>query len=182
MIQRLLGLLGLLASAALILCSVAAPASAHTELRSASPAKGSTVSSPTEIVLTFNDPVRLPQVVVTDAAGDRKVQGAARAVDNKVTQTVSDTLQPGTYTVGWRIVASDGHPLSGTYSFTVEGTAQTGAPAPPSVSAPAPAPAAGSEDGGDGGGGAGWLWVGLAAALIAALAGGGALVRRRSAG
>jgi copper resistance protein C len=176
MIQRLLGLP---AAVALLLCVVAPPASAHTELRSASPAKGSTVSSPAEIVLTFNDPVRLPQVVVTDAAGDRQVQGAARAVDNKVTQTVSGPLGPGTYTVGWRVVASDGHPLSGTYRFTVEGTAQSGAPVQPSVPAPAASPAAGS---GDGGGGAGWLWVGLAALLIAALAGGGALLRRRSAG
>src|SRR4029079_7998426 len=52
-------LLGLLVGAFAVLIGPAAPASAHAELVSSSPAAGSTVpTAPDEIVLTFSEPVR----------------------------------------------------------------------------------------------------------------------------
>ncbi|MEU9017379.1 copper resistance CopC family protein [Actinomadura sp. NPDC048394] len=163
------------AFAALALALAAPPASAHTSLTGANPAANATIAPPTQIVLTYADPVQLPQVVLTDAKGGRHEAGKAQAVDNKVTEAVKGTLPNGVYTVGWRVVSPDGHPISGTYTFTVTGStgAAGGAPA-------ASAPAAKASGNGSGGS-SGWLWIGLAAAVVA-LAGGGFAWYRRTSG
>lgn len=153
-------LAGILLTAGTVLALTAAPASAHTTLTSASPAKDATVTAPSEIVLTYADPVRLPRVVVMDASGAQHQAGAARAVDNKVTQPVHGTLPNGKYTVGWRVVASDGHPVEGTYTFTVSGS--------PAAAQPAPSATTSTQDSGSP---SGWLWIGLIALAIAAAAG-----------
>lgn len=161
-----------------VLLGLAAPAQAHTTLKESSPAKDATVPSPTEITLTYNDEVILPQVVLTGPDGERRQNPKATVDGVKVTQPIEGTLEPGTYTVAWRVVASDGHPITGTYTFTVEGAAspsQQPAPAP-AVTATATPTAADEDDGG----GNGWLWVGLVALVVVALGGGAALFRRRS--
>lgn len=155
----------------------AAPASAHATLTGSSPEKDSAVASPAEIVLTYSDPVRLPRVVVTDGSDKQYQAGEPRAVDNKVTQAVNGSMPNGEYKVGWRVVSSDGHPVSGTYTFTVQGSAGSGGSAAPAApaSSPSPANAASSEDSG---GSSGWLWIGLIALVIAMAAGAVALFRR----
>ncbi|MFB4305254.1 copper resistance protein CopC [Actinomadura sp. GTD37] len=166
---------GILA-AGTVLALTAAPASAHAALTSASPEKDSTVAAPSEIVLTYSDPVRLPRVVVTDASGAEHQAGSPRAVDNKVTQAVGGALPNGEYTVGWRVVSSDGHPVGGTYTFTVKGS-----PSGSASQAPAPAPAssrAATTSGEDSGGSSGWLWIGLIALVVAAAGGAVAWLRR----
>ncbi|MGW2313853.1 copper resistance CopC family protein [Actinomadura luteofluorescens] len=164
-----------IAALAAVLATTAVPASAHTALTSASPEKDSTVAAPSQIVLTYGDPVRLPRVVVTDGSRRQYQAGSARAVDNKVTQAVNGTLPDGTYTVGWRVVASDGHPVEGTYTFTVQGS--SGA-APPVAPSPVRKTIVGTEDQGNS---SGWLWIGLIALVVAAGAGAVAWFRRSSA-
>ena len=156
----------------------AAPAEAHTTLTSSSPAKGATVTSPAQIRLTFGEPVRFTGVVVEDAEGGHHEAGKSQAVDNHVTQQVAGVLPPGVYTVGWRVVATDGHPVTGEYKFTVKGgaassasPASSAAPTTPATS-PAAEPVTHTSS-------AGWWYVGLVI-LVVALAGGGlALARRR---
>ncbi|CND45241.1 copper resistance protein CopC [Mycobacterium tuberculosis] len=156
-----------------VLALTAAPASAHTSLTSANPAKDATVPAPSEIVLTYADPVRLPRVVLMDAAKKQYQSGSAQAVDNKVTQPVNGTLPNGKYTVGWRVVSSDGHPVEGTYTFTVTGSSATAAqPAAPTSSAAAATSAEKSS------GSSGWLWIGLIVLVIALAAGAVAWLRR----
>jgi copper resistance protein C len=173
-------------AAAVALVSVlatAAPAEAHTTLVSSDPAKGATVTSPEQIRLTYADPVRFTGVVVLDAHGGHHESGKSQAVDNHVTEAVAGVLAPGVYTVGWRVVAPDGHPVTGEYRFTVRdgGSASASSSASPSATSPAPGtsaaqPAAGSEQKGSS---AGWWWIGLVI-LVLALAGGGmAFARRR---
>jgi copper resistance protein C len=157
----------------------AVPAEAHTTLTSSSPAKGATVTSPAQIRLTFADPVRFTGVVVTDAHGGHHESGKSQAVDNHVTEAVAGPLAAGAYTVGWRVVAPDGHPVTGEFRFTVKGGGDSASSAPASSAAPAgPAtqPAAQPTEQSSS---AGWWWIGLAI-LVVALAGGGlALARRR---
>ncbi|MBO2463388.1 copper resistance CopC family protein [Actinomadura violacea] len=162
------------AAAFAALALAAPPVSAHTSLTGADPAANATIAPPTQIVLTYADPVQLPQVVLTDAKGGRHEAGKAQAVDNKVTEAVKGTLPNGVYTVGWRVVSPDGHPISGTYKFTVTGS--TGAAG---AGGPASAPAAKAADGGSGGSG-GWLWIGLIAAVVVVAGGGFAWYRRTS--
>lgn len=170
------------AAALLGVLVTATPAQAHTTLTSADPAKGATVTSPARVRLTFADPVRFTGVVIVDAHGGHHEAGKAQAVDNSVTEQVAGVLAPGPYTVGWRVVAPDGHPVTGEYTFTVKGGGTPPASSAPASSAPAqPAtsttPAAGTAKQSSS---AGWWWIGLVV-LVLALAGGGlALVRRRS--
>lgn len=158
----------------------AAPASAHTALKSSTPAKGSTVEAPSEIVLTYTEAVILPKVALTDASGKVQGAGAPRAVDNKVVLPVTAPLPAGVYTVGWRVVSADGHPVAGSFRFTVKASASTpGSPAPTSAAPSAPPPTATAAPD-DSGGSSGWLWIGLIAVAIAAAAGAVALLRRKT--
>jgi methionine-rich copper-binding protein CopC len=168
----------------------AAPADAHTTLTAAVPAKGSKVPSPARIKLTFAEAVRFPGIVVLDAKGGHHESGKATATDATVTEQVGGVLPPGVYTVGWRVVAEDGHPVTGDYKFTVVGgTSPSPAATSPAATSPAAtspasgsaaptagAPASGQTSSWSGGG---WGWVGLGAAVVAVLIGGGALLRRR---
>ncbi len=163
-------LLTAMMTAALIGVVSAAPASAHTSLTSASPADGSTVGPPTQIVLTFNEPVGFTRVLVTDAAGRRYQSGRPVNVDNTVTEKLPATPPNGRYTVAWRVVAPDGHPVEGTYQFTVTGSAAT---------APAAAPAAPSQTTSTSSGTSRW-WIVLIALLIAVAAIGGVMLVRQS--
>jgi copper resistance protein C len=171
-------------AAVLGVLATATPAQAHTTLTSSDPAKGATVTSPARIRLTFADPVRFPGVVVMDAHGGHHESGKPQAMDNHVTQQVAGVLPPGGYTVGWRAVSPDGHPVTGEYKFTVKAGATAAASSAPASSAPAQpvpstSPAAGTATKSSS---AGWWWIGLAI-LVVALAGGGlTLARRRSSG
>ncbi|MEV0408620.1 copper resistance protein CopC [Actinoallomurus sp. NPDC050550] len=163
----------------------AAPAEAHTTLTSAVPAKNSKVPSPARIKLTFAEAVRFPGIVVLDAKGGHHESGKAQATDATVTEQVGGVLPPGVYTVGWRVVAEDGHPVTGDYKFTVVGgTSPSPAATSPAATSPATgsaAPAAGApaarQTSSSSGGG--WGWVGLGAAVVAVLIAGVVLLRRR---
>ncbi|MGC4786288.1 copper resistance CopC family protein [Micromonospora sp. DT178] len=185
-----------LAAAALLLVP-AAPAAAHNTLRAASPAEGDRLTTPpTKLTLEFAqrlDPT-FTTIALTDAAR-RKVPTGAPAVDGtKGTVTVDETLGEGTYTVAYRIVSADGHPVQGSYRFTVAGgvdtaggatatpptaaassaTAPTAATAPPAAVSVGPAAASATGSGGPGTGA-----VLLAAGVLVAVLGGGALLLRR---
>ena len=172
---------GVAAAALFGVVATAAPASAHTTLTSSDPAKGSSVAAPTRIRLNYTESVRFPGVVVTDAKGGRHESGRPSAVDNHVVQRIDGVLTPGVYTVGWRVVAEDGHPVTGEFRFTVKnsGGSSSAAPSAPAPSAPASsAPAA--EPARPAAGAGGW-WVGLVIVVVGVIGGAAALLRRRSA-
>ncbi|MEV4252477.1 copper resistance CopC family protein [Spirillospora sp. NPDC049652] len=168
---------GVAAAAALGLPAV--PAEAHTALKSSDPAAGAKVASPAKITLTFAEPVGYPKVVLTDGSGGRHEAGAARAVDTTVTEDVTGPLPNGVYTVGWRVVSADGHPVTGEFKFTVTGSSAASPATSGGATAPAAAPAAPAEkSSSSGGGGAGWLWIGIGVVVLAAIGGGVAWMRR----
>lgn len=125
----------------------AQPASAHDALISTDPAAGSTVSSlPDKVTLAFNaavlDEAGGTIVQVQDAAGTSLGAGDPVVDKNTVTQPLTGQAT-GAITVTWRVVSSDGHPVSDSFTFTVAGTSAsaTGSPSPSgSAAAPAPAP------------------------------------------
>jgi hypothetical protein len=70
--------------------------------------------------------------------------GPAAIEGTTVVQPLTAGLPAGAYRVDWRSTSSDGHPLSGTFDFTVTaGSAPAasppGAPSPASDARPAPA-------------------------------------------
>ena len=100
----------------------------HLELTRAEPRKGDTVTvSPAELKLWFSESVQPKAVSVRLTSPQRKaVALGAVTVDSlpksPAVVTVPTTLEPGTYWVAWHALASDGHPGSGSFSFTVRAT------------------------------------------------------------
>ncbi|MFI7640218.1 copper resistance protein CopC [Nonomuraea sp. NPDC049400] len=108
-------------AAALFVLVTAAPALAHDALKSSSPAKGAKVKALEEVRLEFTAGVRLPYVIVR-GPGDAEHQRGKPEVDGKVvTQAVEGPLPDGKYTIAYRVVSSDGHPIEGEIPFKVEG-------------------------------------------------------------
>lgn len=165
-----------IAAAAFIAVAPAAPAIAHESIQSTSPAEGAVVDvSPKEVVLEFTDEV-LPLgaiIIVDDADGTDWVDGDVVVDANTVTAALEDGMPDGVYSVRWRAISGDGHPISDIFQIgigadTVIPTTAPSAPASadPSSAAgdeekPAPSTDTGSET---------WLRVGLVAAFGAALA------------
>lgn len=157
----------LLASAALL--SSAPAAHAHDELLGSDPAADSTVDAlPAQISFTFSGAISAEdgasEVSVTDAAGTELAEGAPSAQDNVLTQQLAGAAS-GDLTVLWKTVSSDGHPISGEFSFTVSGTptpTQSTTPEPTQTTEPTrtPSPSATTTPaGGDSAFGEAWPWV-----------------------
>lgn len=142
-------LLGALLIGGIVSVVWAPSASAHTILLSATPADGATVSSaPAQVVFTFNEPVQSStlQFAVTDANGTTVSKTAPTVAGTVVTQPLPP-LANGTYTVAYRLVSVDGHPVSATTTFVVADPASTVSAQPSSavsspavISTPAPTP------------------------------------------
>jgi copper resistance protein C len=122
----------------------AAPAWAHTRLVSSVPAAGQPAVAPDEVVLVFSDPVQagLSALSVRGPDGEEQVDGSptAGADEVSVSQALRAPLRPGTWTVAYRVLAADGHPVTGSFEVTTVAPAETAAPAetPPPSAAPAP--------------------------------------------
>ncbi|MEU4223949.1 copper resistance protein CopC [Nonomuraea sp. NPDC026600] len=120
--------------AALVLLGTAGPALAHDALKSSDPAKGATVESIDKVTLEFTSPIRIPVVIVRGPGGTAYQSGDPHAGGKVVTQELKGTLPNGKYTIAYRVVSSDGHPIEGEIPFTVKG-----APSPsPSAELQAP--------------------------------------------
>ncbi|MGC4876081.1 copper resistance CopC family protein [Micromonospora sp. DT43] len=144
------------------------PAWAHNTLRSSAPGQESTLSrAPTEIVLEFVGRLDPPftTIVLTDAARRKIPTGAPVVGGAKGSVQVTEALPNGTYTVAYRVVSTDGHPVQGSYPFTV---ADPNSSAPPIVSTTTNEPSAAASMHGDNGPGAGVLVAGGALAIVVA--------------
>jgi copper resistance protein C len=111
------------ASLALLLSGVTA-AFAHGELKRAVPPAGGTVATaPSEVAVTFNEPLEtaFSSVVVRDSAGKQidKADTHIDKDDRTIMRVSLQPLPPGTYTVKWRAVTVDTHHTEGTFTFKV---------------------------------------------------------------
>ncbi|MFE5410338.1 copper resistance protein CopC [Microbacterium sp. NPDC056569] len=179
-----------LLAAVLVACGIvvgaASPAHAHDELIGSDPSANSTTATlPAQLTLTYSaeiaDDEGASVVEVTDAAGTSLVSGTPTVRDNVLTQPLAGAAS-GAVKVLWKVVSSDGHPISGEFSFTVEGApaptpTETAEPTPTETAAPTrsaeptPTPSVTSEPVADEGSTAlPWIIAGLLAlALIGAV-------------
>ena len=139
-----------------LVCLMAQPRQigAHADLESSNPPAGATVAAlPAKLTLTFAEEVKpdSPVVMVTGPDG-KQVDAGDAAVDlndpTRTTVTVSLYAGgPGAYAVHWETVSNtDGHPLSGDFSFTVSPSAAS----PTSAADPVDPTAIATEDPGNG--------------------------------
>lgn len=109
----------------LLLFTGAGPASAHAALRSTDPADGTVLkSAPRSVTLTFTESVALldDSLRMYDPSNHRVSTGEARHApgsSDTVRVTLPAKLGTGTFTVAWRVVSADSHPVSGAFTFSV---------------------------------------------------------------
>ena len=147
-IRNLLG--AALAAAALVVAplALASPASAHDELLSTDPADGASLAeAPDAVTLTFGEAVVQlgTAVVVTDAAGAKLADGALVVDGAVVTRAITPPTVAGEVRVSYRVVSADGHPVTGSFTFTVASVPSPSGSVQPTESAPESASATPSE-------------------------------------
>lgn len=107
-------------------------AEAHSSLVEQSPKKGEvTRKAPKTLKLQFNEPIEknLANVIIYDRNGKPVFAGkpsAGNASRAPVLQFPLPVLSDGTYTVKWTIISLDGHPIDGSYSFSVGSKTESG--------------------------------------------------------
>lgn len=121
--RQLFALAATVLVAAVTLLATAGPAAAHATLVGTDPVEGTVLpDAPEQVTLTFSEPVRLTaqEITVYDAEGG--------AIDSETTSSGSEVtvalpgsadLADGTYVVGWYVVSADGHPISGSLTFSI---------------------------------------------------------------
>ena len=152
-----------LTTAALV--GAANPALAHNKLVGSEPEDGAQRDTgPRQVRLTFDKPVRpgYDTVSVVGPNGEQWVDGPARVEDNSVTAPVRELGPAGTYTVGFRILSNDGHPVTDKVTFTLTSPGR-GTPAPPPDGAGDQPP---REQGEPTGGMPVWPWVAGAVVVV----------------
>lgn len=158
----------------------AGPASAHDIVTGSDPADGSTVAmAPSRVTVTFDEApeAAFSTLTVVGPDGAQHQQGATTTAGDVVSVGVGALPTAGEYEVGYRIVSSDGHPVTGSVSFTLTTPSPATAAAPaaaPATQAAPPSPAASSRT--DDGGPPAWPFVVLAVVVVG---GAVALVLRR---
>ncbi|MFJ4210764.1 copper resistance protein CopC [Paenarthrobacter sp. NPDC089675] len=107
----------------------AAPASAHDVAESTTPANGATVAVvPVSVSITFNNrPLAIGSGVTVTAGGENWADGAVEIIDNQAVQKLRSGAPAGEYTVTWRVVSSDSHPIEGTFKFKAAAGSTTSA-------------------------------------------------------
>lgn len=102
---------------------------AHSELVESLPQADSRLkASPTQVVLTFNEAIEAEfiELDVLNSKGAEVNNEKAQVSDNHK-QLLLDLpqLKEGIYTVTYKIISADGHPVSGAYVFTVGNPSET---------------------------------------------------------
>ncbi|MFD9330002.1 copper resistance CopC/CopD family protein [Streptomyces sp. NPDC060065] len=111
-------------------------ASAHAALTGTDPQDGSVVKeAPTQITLTFTESVGLLDDsfrVITPENRRVHTGKSAHVGDRANTASVSlpDGMGTGTFTVAWRVVSADSHPVSGAFTFSIGKPSATAAALP----------------------------------------------------
>ncbi|MGC5011946.1 copper resistance CopC family protein [Streptosporangium sp. DT93] len=186
--RRLLTVLLLVVTASL---GAVTPAQAHNVLIGSDPKDGAALADgPARITLVFDQPARqgYAQISVTGPDGTRWEDGRTVVDGARVSVGVRPLGPAGTYVVGYRILSSDGHPVSSkiTFTLTAPGPGAAGpASAAPAASAAAAAPQAqelglgaqAAEASQNGGAGMAVLWI---AGSIVLLGGATVVAMRRT--
>ncbi len=100
--------------------ALATAAGAHASLESTTPAEDEVLeAAPPEIALRFNEPVSAGDDAIRlfDPAGELVPGITGTSRDETLSATVPSLTTDGSYTVSWRVVSADGHPLAGAFLF-----------------------------------------------------------------
>lgn len=120
MIAGTIAVIGVLVA---FLAALAAPAGAHTALKASSPKDGGRIdTAPSQLLLEFTRPIlAVGYRIVVQGPDGQQYQAGGPQITNliKVAQPLKPLGPPGEYRVEFRVVAYDGHPLTGGMRFTL---------------------------------------------------------------
>ncbi|WP_240696422.1 copper resistance protein CopC [Cellulomonas sp. HD19AZ1] len=139
--------------AGLMLLGSSTVASAHDQLIDSVPGGDRRLEqAPVEIRLEFSAEVMDvgAAVVVADATGEDRATGAPVVDGQVVTVPLEPDLPDGGYTVRWRVVSSDGHPITGSIPFGVRDDPPSASPTAPSATSSTTADPQGPQAGAEG--------------------------------
>lgn len=100
--------------------ATATGALAHSKAETTTPANESTVERVEAIELRFDDPMRVTAITLTGPAGDVEITRETGL--DPVTEFRAippEIMSAGAYTVVWRGLSADGHPMQGSFDFSV---------------------------------------------------------------
>lgn len=102
-----------------MLCATSA--FAHSPLQKSMPANDAIIAEvPSEIALDFKGDIRLTRVTMTHAAHEADLDIDGLSTFQSDYTIPMQPMGPGTYQIEWRGLGDDGHPMNGSFSFTVE--------------------------------------------------------------
>ncbi|MCZ4513836.1 copper resistance protein CopC [Streptomyces sp. ActVer] len=117
--------LALVGAVLALLLGGAGPASAHASLSDSNPADTSVLkTAPKQVTLAFTEAVNLSDgsLRVLSPKNERADRGAPTHLGGKGNTArvmLRGKLSEGTYTVSWRVVSADSHPISGAFTFSI---------------------------------------------------------------
>jgi len=123
--------LSVVLGAVVLVLAPATGANAHAQLQDSSPTPGSVHTEPlNRVSLSFNEPVLVlsgdaSAIVEVIGPDQRHYETGCPTARDRVVSVPVTLGATGTYTVNWQVVSDDGHPVSGTYTFSYHPTATT---------------------------------------------------------
>jgi copper transport protein len=91
---------------------------AHASLVRAEPADGAMLAeAPKALRLTFNEPVSVLVMRLIGPSGEVVAPGAV--AENNVVTITPPQLRRGSHVLSWRVVSADGHPVGGSFVFSI---------------------------------------------------------------
>ena len=100
--------------------ALATSASAHSTLKSSTPASGSVLTaSPPAITLEFNEATRLVSVGVFIGDDERRLRMTPSGSGVRFTTAAAPNLPRGRNVIRWRAISRDGHPVEGTIIIVI---------------------------------------------------------------
>ncbi|WP_062236597.1 copper resistance CopC/CopD family protein [Aureimonas sp. N4] len=106
--------------------SVSSAAFAHAGLMSAEPEDGALLqSAPSELSLSFSEPVAALRLTLVRPDGTSVDLPSSMKTGSHIRAPLDERLGRGTHALVWRVVSADGHPVTGSLSFSVEAASPT---------------------------------------------------------
>jgi methionine-rich copper-binding protein CopC len=96
-------------------------ASAHSVVVATDPDRDGVVAvAPTQVIIAWNEAVTNVVETVTGPDNAQWSTGSAQGSGAEYTVGMRPDAPPGLYTVNWKVISDDGHPVSGSWTYTVK--------------------------------------------------------------
>jgi len=110
---------------------VAAPALAHSTVKSTVPISGAVLpASPAEVSISFNEAARVTSIVVIEAGKPERKLDFMPAGSTTSVMVHKPGLAAGRNEIQWRALSKDGHPISGSIIIVIKPGAAPSSPGP----------------------------------------------------